>query len=108
MNLQSVELWQVLESRLSNKLDGIVIKMAAMGKRKGSEPAAHKEKMLLQVKSVKSYSYKPCRRCCCDVRNSCSQITTSLPLACFCWTLVQMRSPAALNGHFGVLLNQTG
>lgn len=72
VNLQSVELWQVLESRLSNKLDGIVIKMAAMGKRKGSESAAHKEKMLLQVKSVKSYSYKPCRRCCCDVRNSCS------------------------------------
>lgn len=29
VNLQSVELWQVLESRLSNKLDGIVIKVAA-------------------------------------------------------------------------------
>lgn len=29
VNLQSVELWQVLESRLSNELDGIVIKVAA-------------------------------------------------------------------------------
>lgn len=47
VNLQSVELWQVLERRLSNKLDGIVIKVAAMGKRDRSECAAHEEEMLV-------------------------------------------------------------
>lgn len=52
MNLQSVELWQVLESRLSNKLDGIVIKMAAKKMRNWSYSAVHEEKMLLQVKSL--------------------------------------------------------
>lgn len=57
VNLQSVELWQVLESRLSNKLDGIVIKMAAMGKRNGSESAAHEQKMLLEVKSLRATSH---------------------------------------------------
>lgn len=52
VNLQSVELWQVLESRLSNKLDGIVIKMAAKEMNNWSDFAAHEEKMLLQVKSL--------------------------------------------------------
>lgn len=108
VNLQSVELWQVLESRLSNKLDGIVIKMAAMGKRDRSESAAHKEKILLQVKSPRATSSKPCRRCCWAVRNSFSQLTTGSLMACFGWTLLQLRSPVALSGPFGVLLNQMG
>lgn len=57
VNLQSVELWQVLESRLSNKLDGIVIEMAAVGKRNRSESAAREEKMLLQVKRLRATSH---------------------------------------------------
>lgn len=61
MNLQSVELWQVLESRLSNKLDGIVIKMAAKKMGNWSDSAAREEKMLLQVKSLGAPSSKLCR-----------------------------------------------
>lgn len=63
VNLQSVELWQVLESRLSNKLDGIVIKMAAKEMSNWSDSAAHEEKTLLQVKSLGATSRKLCRGC---------------------------------------------
>lgn len=63
VNLQSVELWQVLESRLSNKLDGIVIKMAAKEMSNWSDSAVHEKKMLLQIKSIGATSSKLCRRC---------------------------------------------
>ena len=62
VNLQSVKLWQVLESRLSNKLDGIVIKMAAKEMSNWSDSAVHEEKMLLQVKSLGATTGKLCRR----------------------------------------------
>lgn len=63
VNLQSVKLWQVLESRLSNKLDGIVVKMAAKEMSNWSDSAAHEEKMFLQVKSPGATITQPCRRC---------------------------------------------
>ena len=70
VNLQSVELWQVLESRLSNKLDGIVIKMAAKEMSNWSDSAAHVKKMLLQIKSLGPTSSKLCRRCCLSCEES--------------------------------------